>query len=137
MEDLESFPRDFQVHVGVITETRPLKSGAKTLHFPGYDVIHGEGRYTHKGGALLLADSRGSGRRLPDAPSPKGDTDACSSLIHPVHTEGEAIRLTGIYIPPSVDADSGMVYAIIAPENRAKGRRGNTLSQLVGDFNHH
>ena len=76
-------------------------------------------------------------RKLPDAPSPKGDIDACSCLIHPFHTVGEAIRLTGIYIRLAGIYIPPLVYAIIAPENRTEGRKGDTLSHLVCDFNEH
>ena len=137
LEDLKAFLNDLSVHVGVITETHLLREEAKAKTIPGYTVVEADGKYTHKGGALIIVSHKISHRPVPEAlVRRKQEISACSCLIYPHHRYDVAVRLTGIYIPPSADATGAMVEYLTKPSSQIKSSGGGVMNHLlVGDCN--
>ena len=76
-EDLQQFLRDFQVDVGIITETHLLDHVAKSLVIPGYKMAGWNGKHTNKGGVLIMAAMGVACSTLKDLARPHKDIDAC------------------------------------------------------------
>ena len=139
IEDLLNFLVEYQVHVGVITETHLLKPDAMNTIIPGYTVLDADGKYTHKGGVMIIADNKISHRSIPENLTRRGrEISTCSCLIYPTHSVASVIRVTGVYIPPSADATPDMVQFLTAPHNQVQTQNGEYINHLiVGDFNQH
>ena len=127
---------DYDVHICVVTETHLLDKEVENCRIPGYRFLHKDGRYANKGGVAIFLRSRVSGRKLPQAPKPEGDICACSCLIYTGPAADGAVRLTGLYVPPSADATPEMLECLVNPAAQTIDSQGEVLSHLlVGDFN--
>ena len=84
----------------MVTETHLLDEEAEDLRTPGYRVVHFDGYHANRGGVLILARRRVARRKLPDAPQPQGEINACTCLVYPKKDAEEKLRRTGVYIPP-------------------------------------
>ena len=125
LEDLKSFLHGYNVHICVVTETHLLKAEAKKKIFPGYVVADAAGIYTNKGGVLLLASTLISWREVPDRQTGHmGDISACTCIIYPTKDESYAIRLSGVYVPPSAKADIEMMAPLTDPKNKRNCHQG-------------
>ena len=129
-EDLKLILEEYQVHIGIITGTHPLKPEAMEIGIPG-------GRYTHKGGVLIIAAPTASSRSIPEELITREDEiSMCSCIIYPYHTADMALRLKGIYIPPSADAAIEMVSLLTDPQNQIRTDNGEIANHVsAGDFN--
>ena len=104
LEELKSFLYEYTVHVCIVTETHLLKAEAKKKIIPGYVVADAAGIYTNKGGVMLLVSNLISWREVPAGhTSEMGDVCVGTCLLYPTKDESNAIRLSGVYVPPSVN----------------------------------
>ena len=77
-EDLHAFLVEYSVHIGVITETHLLKPDAMKIAFSGYTVVDADGRYTNKGGVMIIvADEVSTGPVLDDVLTRSGEISMC------------------------------------------------------------
>ena len=86
---------------------------------------------------VLLASGDISSKVAPENSTGQlGDMCASSCWIYPRRNPEEAIRLTGIYIPQSVDATPKMLEALTAPGNQLAMSGGDIPSHIfVSDVN--
>ena len=138
-EDLPNFLVEYRVHIGIITETHLLEPEAKDTVKPGCTVLEADGKYTHKGGVLIIADNAISSRPVPERlVTRKQEISVCSCLIYPKRSTTSVLRVTGVYIPPSADATPAHLEFLTAPNNQIHDRCGECMNRLlVGDFYQH
>ena len=96
-EDLLNFLVEYRVHIGIITETHLLEPEAKDTVIPGCTVLEADGKYTHKGGVMIIAANTISSRPIPEhLTTRKQEISVCSCLIYPKHSTTLVLRVTGL-----------------------------------------
>ena len=141
VEELKQVLFDFQVGVGIITETHLSKKEADALNIPGFRVENSDARPDdiYGGVCILVADSVVC-TKLEDVPRPAQPVSACSVLLYPERRGDSCIRITGVYLPPPPTAliTPEWVDPLTNPEAQSRDIRGDMISHLlVGDFNQH
>ena len=135
-ESLKAMAHYLQFNVAVITETHLLNNEAAALNIEGYKVVAKWGTSKHKGGVLILVDDNTRCLEVRDVQRPKVNIDICSVLLYPAGEESYKIRVTEIYIPPSVEARAKDLEPLVDPGCQSADLEGTHLSHVyVGDFN--
>ena len=132
---------DLQAGVGVITETHLRRHDLDRLHFRNYNKPSHYCRPTEEGrriggGVLLLVHNRFNTDKLPRLEGLDPLVEHCSCILYPTDSLVTAIRISGVYIPPSGvgDLDLRLLRRLSAPcENPAVSDAFPHL--LAGDFN--
>ena len=132
-ESLKEMAYQLKFDVGVITETHLLNHEADALKIPHYSVLHREGHSRRKGGVLILAHENVACRKLETIiPLPRL-VDGCSCMLYPTKDERYPIRVTGLYVPPSAEADPELLAEVTQP--CVEDRDGQISQLIVGDLN--
>ena len=136
VESLKSMAAHLKISIGVITETHLLNKEVGKLVIPGYKVVDKAGSSRHKGGVMILVDGHTSVRKPKGLPKPEDAVDACTVLVYPASAEEFALRLTGLYLPPSAEVTQSMLEKVVGPAYQTFNRQGVPASHLImGDLN--
>ena len=69
---------------------------------------------------MILADTETTCRQLNKAPEPSYPIDACAILLYPTDEEAYALRITGIYVPPSAEATPARLDPVVRADHQTK-----------------
>ena len=138
---LRKLLRDLQVGLGIITETHLREEDLEGLRFRGYYRPAEYCRETEagrgiRGGVLILAHNRFSTGKLPKLQGILPTMEHCSCVLFPTDSPVTAIRVSGVYMPPSRTKDLSLTELQTlsrAVENPAVGDAYPHL--IAGDFN--
>ena len=135
-ESLRSMAFHLKFSVGVITETHLTEEEMNALVIPGYTIIDKSGNNVHKGGVMILVDANTKCKKLEVFQKPSEKIDACGAILYPTGDEGYQIRITGIYIPPSIEATAASLKNLVDEKYQISYSNGDMISHLIiGDFN--
>ena len=132
---------DLQVGVCLLTETHLREDDLDTFDIPHYHVVADYCRPTPvgewiKGGVLILVHTNFDADELPKLTSLAPHIEHCSCTLFPTDDPATAIRVSGVYIPPTRGRalTMGRLQKMTAPLAASQG--GDVVPHLLGgDFN--
>ena len=134
-ESLKSVAFHFEFSVGVIMETHLTEEEVNALVIPGYTIVDQSGKNKRQGGCMSMVGAYTKCKKLEEFQKLPGKIDACAAALYPTAEEGYQIRLTGVYIPPSIEAAAASLKNLVDEKCQTLYSHREMVSHLmVGDF---
>ena len=129
-----------QPDVCILTETHLLEHETKNFVLDTYKKAHESCREPTAeqacGGVLIMVKQHARYRKVNDMPTVALPLNGCSILVYLYAEDIPAIRITGLYLPPSAKPKVEDV-AMLVNAGSAMTYRGGAVGHLIGgDLNH-